>query len=203
MRRPMPSAASVVLACAVATVTILTAATAHAQHVVELRAADTEYRFADWNYTSARGFVADVFYVGVPGSNELNVGGGFALTRGPLIVTPLVYVVAGREGGQRGVKVALLAMVDAHGWKATAFVGHYIAASGEVDAYQVLDTLDVTRAVGRGWELGAQAGFFRTAGEWNQQIGPLVKHADSRGAWAVSYRFGPQREFRIGRVLTF
>jgi hypothetical protein len=93
----------------VLTLTFGTAATARAQHMIELRGADTKYRFADWNYTSASGIVADVFYVGVPGSNELNVGGGYAITRGPVVVTPLVYGVIGKEGGQRGVKVALLA----------------------------------------------------------------------------------------------
>lgn len=180
-----------------------TAAAAHAQHMVELRGADTEYRFVDWNYTSANGVVADVFYVGVPGSNELNVGGGFAMTRGPVVITPLIYAVVGKEGGQRGVKIAALVMVDRDGWKLTSFLGHYASVSGDVDDYQVLDTLDVTRSLGHGWELGAQAGFFRTAGEWNQQIGPLVKHNDRHGAWVVSYRFGPQKELRIGRVMTF
>lgn len=179
------------------------AATAHAQHMVELRGADTKYRFVDWNYTSASGLVADVFYVGVPGSNELNVGGGYGITRGPIIITPLLYGVVGKEGGQRGLKLAVLLMANAGGWKLTSFLGHYISVSGDVDDYQVLDTLDVTRSLGNGWELGAQAGFFRTAGEWNQQIGPLVKHSDRHGAWAVSYRFGPQRELRVGRVVTF
>jgi hypothetical protein len=183
--------------------TFTPAATAQAQHMVEVRGADTEYRFVDWNYTSQRGLVADVFYVGVPDSNELNVGGGIALTRGPVIVTPLLYAVVGKEGGQRGVKIAVLVMVDRRGWKLTSFLGHYAALSGDVDSYLVLDTLDVTRALGKGWELGAQAGFFRTAGEWNQQIGPLIRHNDRHGAWAMSYRFGPQRELRVGRVMTF
>lgn len=179
------------------------AGVAHAQHVIEVRGADTEYRFLDWNYTSTHGLVADVFYVGVPGSNEFNIGGGYSLTRGAVIVTPLVYGVVGKENGQRGVKLALLVMADAHGWKLTSFLGHYVSVSGDVDDYQVLDTLDVTRALGKGWEFGAQAGFFRTGGEWNQQIGPLVKHNDRHGAWAVSFRFGPEREFRVGRTLVF
>jgi hypothetical protein len=174
-----------------------------AQHLVEVRGADTEYRYADWNYTWASGAVVDVFYVGVPGSNEFNLGGGYAIKRGPFVVTPLVYAVIGKEDDQRGVKVALLAAFDKSGWKALAFIGHYFAASGDVDAYDVMDTLDVTRAIGKRWEAGLQSGFFHAGGDWNPQVGPLVKLNDRLGAWAVSYRFGPQAEFRAGRVLVF
>jgi hypothetical protein len=174
-----------------------------AQHVVEVRGADTKYRYVDWNYTFTSGPVVDVFYVGVPGSNELNVGGGCAIKTGGLVLVPLLYAVIGHEGGQRGAKVALLALVDRAGWKAAGFLGAYIPGAGDVASYQVLDTLDVTRAVGKRWEVGAQAGFFRTGESWNPQVGPLVKLNDRHGAWAVSYRFGPEDEFRVGRVLTF
>ena len=71
--------------------------TAAGQNLVEIRGADTKYRYVDWNYTWGPGAVVDVFYVGVPGSNELNVGGGYAIRRGPLILTPLVYAVVGKE----------------------------------------------------------------------------------------------------------
>jgi hypothetical protein len=173
------------------------------QHMVEVRGADTKYRYADWNYSCAKGAVADVFYVGVPGSNEFNVGGGYAFKHGGLVVTPLVYGVVGKEGGQRGVKLALLVSVDKGGWKLLAFLGDYIPVSGDVESYQVLDTLDLTRVIGKRWEVGVQAGFFRASGSWNPQVGPLVKLNDRFGAWAVSYRFGPDNEFRAGRVLTF
>jgi hypothetical protein len=53
----------------------------------------------------------------------------------------------------------------------------------------VLDTLDLTRALGR-WEAGVQSGFFHAGNDWNVQVGPLLKRND-------------QREFRVGRVLTF
>jgi hypothetical protein len=157
-----------------------------AQHLVEVRG----------------GPVLDVFYVGVPGSNEFNLGGGYTIRRGRLSLTPLVYAVAGREASQRGVKVALLAAFDRDGWKVLAFLGHYIPVSGDVGSYQVLDTLDVTRAVGR-WEAGVQSGFFHAGGDWNAQVGPVLKRNDRLGAWAASYRFGHQPEFRVGRVLTF
>jgi hypothetical protein len=139
----------------------------------------------------------------VPGSNELDVGGGYAIRQGHLTLTPLVYVVVGKEGSQRGVKLALLASYDRGGWKVLSFVGHYIRASGAVDSYQVLDTLDVTRTLGTRWEAGLQSGFFHAGGAWSPQVGPLVKLNDRLGAWAVSYRFGPQPELRVGRVLAF
>ena len=100
------------------------------QHMVEVRGADTKYRYADWNYSFAKGAVDDVFYVGVPGSNEFNFGGGYAFKQGGLVVTPLVYGVVGKEGGQRGVKLALLVSVDKGGWKLLSFLGDYIPVSG-------------------------------------------------------------------------
>jgi hypothetical protein len=170
------------------------------QHVVEVRGADTKYRFADWNYTFRKGPVMDVFYVGVPGSNEVNAGGGYAFKRGGLVVTPLVCGVIGMEGARGGVKVALLISVDKAGWKLLSFLGDYLPISGAVESYLVLDTLDFTRAIGRRWELGVQAGFSKIGDAWNPQIGPLVKFNDRLGAWAASYRFGPNNEFRVGRV---
>jgi hypothetical protein len=174
-----------------------------AQTLVEVRGADTKYRYADASYTWGNGVVADVFYVGVPGSNEVNAGGGIALKRGALVATPLAYAVFGREDGQRGLKLALLIAYDKGGWKLLSFLGRYVPVSGAVPGYTVLDTLDVTRAVGRRWEAGLQAGFFQVDEAWNPQVGPVVKLNDAHGAWAVSYRFGPSNELRACRVLTF
>lgn len=173
------------------------------QGLVEVRLADTEYRFVDVSFTAKSGVVFDGFYVGVPGSNELNVGGGYAFKRGALTLTPLVYAVIGKEGGQRGVKIALLAAFERDRWKFLSFAGYYVRAKGSTDSYQVLDTADLTRTLATRWEFGVQAGFFRTGGAWNTQIGPLLKLNDSHGAWAVSYRFGNENEFRVGRVLVF
>jgi hypothetical protein len=91
----------------------------------------------------------------------------------------------------------------ADGWKLLSFIGHYAPVTGTVRSYQVLDTLDFTRTIGTRWEAGLQAGFFRADEAWNTQVGPLLKVNDHLGAWAVSYRFGSQNEFRVGRVLTF
>jgi hypothetical protein len=182
---------------------VLSRSNAAAQNVVEVRAADTKYRYVDWNYTFEKAAVVDVFYVGVPDSNEFNVGGGYAFKRGRLVLTPLLYAVFGKEGSQRGVKIALLASFERNGWKLLSFIGHYAPVTGSVRSYQVLDTLDLTRTIGRRWEAGLQAGFFRADETWNTQVGPLLKVNDHLGAWAISYRFGSQNEFRVGRVLTF
>jgi hypothetical protein len=118
-----------------------------------------------------------------------------------LTIAPLAYAVIGKEGGQRGVKVAVLAVFEKAGWKANVFLGHFAPVSGEVSRYQVLDTGDVTRVLYRRWEVGISSGFFHAGEDWSPQVGPLVKLNDRLGAWGVSYRFGPQREFRVSRVL--
>ena len=173
------------------------------QHLIEARGADTEYRYLDWNYTWRNGPVVDLFYVGVPGSNEINLGGGYSFKRGHLMVAPLAYAVIGHEHSQRGVKLALLVTFEDRGWKLLAFVGRYLPVSGGVDGYLVMDAFDLTRTIGTRWEAGVQSGFFRVDGAWNQQIGPLLKRNDGQGAWAVSYRFGTENEFRVGRVVVF
>ncbi len=174
-----------------------------AQTVVEVRGAQTKYRYVDWNYTFANAAVVDVFYVGSPGSNEFNLGGGYAFKRGAFVLTPLLYVIFDKEGSQRGAKVALLAAFGKDGWNLLSFFGHYAPISGTVRSYQVLDTLDLTRTIRTRWEAGVQAGFFRASGAWNAQVGPVLRLNDHLGAWAASYRFGDQNEFRVGRVLTF
>lgn len=182
---------------------VLSACSLSAQTIVEARVANSHYRFLDVSYNAKSGAVLDGFYVGVPGSNELNLGGGYTFKQKALSLTPLLYAVAGKEGGERGVKVAVLAAVDSNGWKLNAFAGAFLRVSGSTDSYQVLDTLDLTRALTQKWELGVQSGFFHAAGDWNMQVGPLLKLNDARGAWAASYRWGHPKEFRIGRVLVF
>ena len=174
-----------------------------AQNIVELRGADTKYRFADWNHTFKNSAVIDLFYVGVPGSNEFNLGGGYAFKLGKWTVNPLIYAVLGKEGSQRGMKLALLLLFEKDGWKLNSFLGHYARISGDVQSYQLLDTLDFSKVVGKRWELGISNGFFHAGGMWNPQIGPLLKLNDRWGSWGASYRFGPQREFRATRLFAF
>ena len=175
---------------------------AFSQHMFEARGADTKYRYIDWNYTFSNSVIVDAFYVGVPGSNEFNLGGGYALRIKPsLTVAPLVYAGMASEAGQKGVKIALLVAWEKHGWKANSFLAHFAPLAGDVGQYRVLDTLDFSRALNGRWDAGLSAGFFHADSEWNPQVGPLLKINDHLGAWSFSYRFGPQGEFRVGRVL--
>ena len=176
---------------------------AAAQDIVELRGADTKYRFADWSHTFGNSAVMDLFYVGVPGSNEFNFGGGYTFKLGKLSLSPLAYAVFGKEGSQRGAKLALLAAWDSHGWRLNSFFAGFIRVSGEVEDYLVLDTMDFTRTFGKRWEAGLSSGLFSTGGDWSPQVGPLVKLNDRLGSWGLSYRFGPQKELRLSRLFAF
>jgi hypothetical protein len=99
------------------------------------------------------------------------------------------------------VKFAVLVALEKDGWKLNGFLAHFAPFTGDFARYQVLDTLDFTRVTLKRWEIGISNGFFHSAGTWNPQAGPLVKLNDHLGYWAVSYRFGPQREFRATRAL--
>jgi len=185
-------------------VLVLGARQAPAQHYLEVRGADTKYRYVDWNYTFANSALVDLFYVGVPGSNEFNLGGGYGFKPRPYVtLAPLAYAVIGKEGSQRGIKVALLVMLEKNGWKVNGFLGHYERISGDAGDYQVLDTLDVSRVVHGPFEIGFSSGFFRAGGKWNPQNGPLFKLNDRLGAWYVSCRFGPDNEVRFSRSFLF
>jgi hypothetical protein len=189
-------------------VLILGARPGLAQHYLEVRGADTKYRYFDWNYTFANSALVDVFYVGVPGSNEFNLGGGYSFKPKPsLTLSPLVYAVIGKEAEQRGIKIALLAMFEKKGWKVNSFFGHYKRISGDefgsIDNYQVLDTLDVSHVIRGPLEVGFSSGIFHTGGKWSPQNGPLVKLNDRFGAWYAFCRFGPENEFRFSRSFLF
>lgn len=175
-----------------------------AQHYLEVRGASSEYRYFDWNYTFSNSVLVDLFYVGVPGSNEFNLGGGYGFKPSPsLMIAPMAYAVIGKEAGQRGVKGALLIMFEKNGWKANSFVGHFGRLAGDVGNYQVLDTLDISRVVHGPIEIGYSSGFFHADGKWNPQNGPLFKLNDRCGSWYVSMRFGPQNELRFARSFLF
>jgi hypothetical protein len=173
-----------------------------AQHYFEIRGADTKYRYFDWNYTFKNAAIVDAFYVGVPGNNEFNFGVGYGFKPKPsLTLAPLIYAVAAKESGQNGIKIALLVMFDKDGWRVNSFFGHFARISGDVSAYQVLDTLDASKVIFKRYEVGISNGFFHADGEWNPQIGPMFKLNDRLGSWAVSYRFGSENELRFSRVV--
>ncbi len=175
-----------------------------AQNMLEVRGADSKYRYVDWTFPAYKSVVADLFYVGVPGSNEFNLGGGYTFKPARcLMFTPLAYLVIGKEAGQRGVKAGMLIILERNQWKANVFLAHYAPVHGQVTSYQVLDTGDVTRVILKRWEAGISSGFFHANTNWNPQVGPLVKLNDRLGAWGLSYRFGPQRELRVTRVVVF
>ncbi len=176
---------------------------AAAEDLIEIRYADTHYRYADWLHTFHNSVVTDVFYDGVPGFNEFNFGGGYTFKIKKLSVSPLLYAVVGKESSQRGLRLGLLATFDIEGWKLVSYISHFAPISGGVSHYQCLDTLDFTRVVSKRWEVGLQSGFFHSQGSWSPQNGPLVKRNDRYGSWSLSYRFGPQRELRAGRVFAF
>ncbi len=173
-----------------------------AQNLVEIRVSpDSEYRFVGWNYMAKRDAAIDLFYIGVPGANEFNFGGGYLWKPRPnLTITPAVYYLFAKEDALHGGKIAVILSYEQSSFKLTGFIAH---AFGQFPKYQVMDALDFTRMLGKRFEAGVSSGFFHQNGAWNLQIGPIIKLNDGRGSWAVSYRFGPQKELRFGRVVTF
>jgi len=176
---------------------------AFSQHFIELRGSDTKYRYVDWFYSFPNSAVIDLYYNGVPGSNEFSLGGGYGFkASSSLLLYPLIYAALAREGSQRGVKIALLVTFEKDGWKLISYLTHFAPLAGKVPQYQALDTLDVTKTVRGRWEAGVSNGFFHTEGKWNPLVGPVVRRNDRLGFWGVSYRFGPKNEFRVIRVIT-
>lgn len=175
-----------------------------AQNFVEIRGASTRYRYAEFNHTFSNHAVFDFYYVGVPGSNEFDLGGGYNIRlKKNLTLTPLIYAAIAKENEDRGLKLALLLNYEGKLWKINCFIAEYTKLAGKTTHYQVLDTLDLTRTIARHWEVGLSHGFFLQDSQWNPQTGPILKRNDTRGSWAVPYRFGPQNEFRIGRTFTY
>ena len=178
---------------------------AGAQTAVELRGAAASggiYRYVDVNHTFDNKVVADALYLGVPGSDEIYLGVGRVLSAGPLSLIPMVYGVAGRHGGQRGVALGLIAVGAAGGWSVNGFLGYFEPVRGDVPRYLFMDSLDVTGKFGR-WEIGGSAGFFRMGDAWNPLVGPTVMRTDARGAWRASIRTGSHTEVRLIRTVAF
>ena len=48
-----------------------------AQTTMEARGSNSKYRFVDVSHASKNNVVVDALYIGVPGSNEVFVGGGY------------------------------------------------------------------------------------------------------------------------------
>ena len=172
---------------------------------VELRAAhsaDGFYRYLEYSRVFPHGLVLDALYLGVPGQNELYVGGGYQLEATSLTVTPLVYGVVGKENGERGVALGVFVLGTVREWSVYSFLGYFEPLAGAVPRYLFLDSLDVSRKLGR-WELGVSTGVFHAGGDWSVLAGPVIIRGDQRGAWRVSLRGGSTVEIRLARTLAF
>jgi hypothetical protein len=188
----------------------LAPATALAQaappNYVELRVAGSEdglYRYAEYSRFFAGGPVLDVVYFGVPGQNELYAGVGYAVKATPtLTVTPLLYGVVGKENGQRGGALGLLVVGTVRRWSVYSFLGYFEPWAGSVPRYLFIDSLDVSRKLGR-YEVGASFGLFHAAGDWSGLAGPVLIRNDERGGWRLALRGGSAFEVRLARTLSF
>ena len=170
---------------------------------MEARGSNSKYRFVDVSHIFESDVVFDALYIGVPGSNEVFVGGGYQFKPAKwLTISPLFYGAIGRENHERGTKVAVLAIVDAGAWRSAAYVAQFTPVAGEAKRYLLCDSLDVTRVV-QSWEVGASLGVFAQDNANSWKLGPTLKHSDKRGAWAASLRGGTDLELRINRVFVF
>lgn len=177
--------------------------TADAQNFAEGRIANS-YRYIDYVYTFRNHLTMEGTYIGTPGSDEFNLGVGYTWQPSSgITLTPTVSVTLGKENAQRGIKASILLGASKNRWKFNGYLAYNFTLKGVAPNYLVLDTLDVTHEIGKGWEIGASSGLFLPSKDWGFLTGPMIKRGDHLGSWAVSYRFGTQQEFRIGRTFTF
>jgi len=62
--------------------------------------------------------------------------------------TELLYGVFGNDG--RGVTLGGLFSLERGEWRVLAFMGHFFRTGGRAADYTFVDSLDLTRAIGRG-----------------------------------------------------
>jgi hypothetical protein len=181
---------------------LLLAAPAGAQTLVELRGSNTKYRFVDVNHTFGSGLVLDALYVGVPGQDEFYLGAGFQWKAASwLTITPLVYGLRGAQNDETGVVTAACVVLETRPLKAVGFVARFVRVDGGIASYNFVDSLDVSHAFGKTWELGLSTTLY-----WPQTqgvVGPMLRRNDARGSWAFSLRGGSDTEARLTRVMTF
>lgn len=173
-----------------------------ADDLTEIRGASNRYRFLGWTRTFSHKPMMDIYYIGTPGANELNIGGGYKCGRS-ISVTPLAYASVRKEGKDVGLKLAILAVADTPRWKAGAYLARYVRVHGQTSSYLVLDTADFTRVINKHWEVGGSTGFFHQSDKWDLLVGPLVRRNDEFGGWSVSLRFGSETELRLTRTFAW
>jgi hypothetical protein len=198
-----------VLAVSVAAVAADARAQAAPPNYVELRGAvngDGDlYRYAEYTRFFASGLTLDSVYIGVPGQNEIYLGAGYGIKLTPtLTLTPLGYAVVGLDGetDQFGVALGIFVVGTAGPWGVYTFAGYFEPLSGTVPRYFFVDSLDVSRRIGK-WELGVSTGHYAIGGDWSALIGPLVVRNDAHGAWRLLVRGGSSFEARLVRTLGF
>ena len=182
---------------------MLFASCAFAQNLVELRVAQNQYRYADYLHTFRNNAVADVYYIGVPGANEVTLGLGYQFKIQTLTLIPVAYVASVKEGPRIAAKFGLIGGLETGSWKSGFYLAHLLPLQDGFSSYRILDALDVTMKLGKRWELGGSFGLFHQDGKWTPQYGPIVKMSDKHGQWGFSFRVGTGVEARFIRVWTF
>ena len=175
-----------------------------ADELLEFRgASNASYRYADWSHSFANKVATDVYYIGVPGNNELSACGGYVLpaVKG-LSVTPFLCGTVAKENGEAGIKAAVVIAWEKGHYKADAYYAHLWTTHGTISSYDLLDAGNVTRTVGKKWEMGISAGYFLQDRSWNPLVGPLIRRNDAIGFWGASFRVGPNNELRFIRTFT-
>lgn len=163
------------------------------------------YRYAEYTRFFSNGVTLDSVYIGVPGQNELYLGAGYGFKLTPtLTLTPLGYAVVGLDGetDQFGLALGVFIVGTAGPWGIYTFAGYFEPLSGSVPRYFFIDSLDVSRRLGK-WELGLSTGHYAISGEWTALVGGVVVRNDAHGAWRMLVRGGSAFEARLVRTVTF
>jgi hypothetical protein len=132
---------------------------------LEIRGAysDGAYRYLEYGRGFSSGLVVDFLYFGVPDQNELYAGLGYEIQPvESLTILPLLYAVAGREDGERGVTAGVFISRTTRHTDTYFFLGHFHPIRGDVPRYTFLDSLDVIWK-GDSWGAGISAGLLRAA----------------------------------------
>ncbi len=182
-----------------------------AEDVLEFRAATSQYGFGDWMRIYKNKISTDLYYVRVPGNNEFNACGGYALPKfSGISITPFACATVAKEDREFGLKFPVSVVFQTGTFKADIYYGHFVPLRGDVSAYDILDSGNFTRSFGQiigdgvwRWETGISTNFFHQDGAWNPLIGPLLRRNDKYGFWAVSLLSVTSTELRFSRVITF
>ena len=170
---------------------------------VEVRSASGEYRYADWTHNFKNKLATDLYYIGVPGNNELVACVGYSFpARVGLSVTPFFCGITAKENKERGVKAAAAISWEKERWKGDVYYARFHPLRGNVSSYDVLDAANFTYSASKRWEVGVSTGFFRQDGKWNPLVGPLIRLHDKFGYWGISVRTGSTTELRVIRTIT-